>query len=93
MAAVSLSPYDPAATCSKCGHDDIRTIFRQGCLPPSCMDHPDVMLRICRRCSYRWDEAPLTSGGGEQRYKPAWDVKPIGRHGSRVQRRRARCRR
>lgn len=29
----------------------------------------------------------------EQRYKPAWDVKPIGRHGSRVQRRRARGRR
>lgn len=54
----TLQPYDPAATCRKCGGDDIWTCFAKGC-GGLCDQHPDVMQRACRRCSYQWDEAPL----------------------------------
>lgn len=65
--------------------------------------HPGRCPRRCPACegSIRaGDLIPMAYVGilwtlvpPEQRPRLAWDVKPVGRHGSRVQRRRARGRR
>ncbi len=69
-----MSPYDANASCPKCGHGDIGTIFVArlvvGCMRLDCLYGPggtsdEHMHRDCRRCSYEWPEAmPTLSGEG-----------------------------
>ncbi len=45
-----LPPFDEAARCPKCGKNRARTRWV-----------PDRLERTCRRCGYRWLEAPLAA--------------------------------
>jgi len=64
MAVAATKPFDPEATCPKCGHDDVRLRFSSGLSPwtggcssecPSAWsgEHLD---RRCKRCGYKWTE-------------------------------------
>lgn len=53
-------PFDPAATCPKCDHDEVRTTHQadhiwtercSGACPAECL------IRTCQRCHYQWAEA------------------------------------
>ncbi len=62
-----LKPYDPVATCPKCGHDDIDTAYvkyggRYGmpCESWSQIAEREHLHRHCRRCHYEWCEAVLS---------------------------------
>ena len=58
---MSLSPYNPNATCPKCGGEDIHTQFVP-CLTRKNPSDEDVIIRRCARCGYPWHEAPLDAG-------------------------------
>lgn len=58
----ALAPFNPEATCPKCGHDDIRSSFHRnvhdcGFREPYIRE--EHLERLCRRCSFSWMEAPL----------------------------------
>lgn len=59
---MTLNPFDPEATCPKCGHGDIATTYHEEEVPlDPCWnrvegEHHD---RYCRRCGYEWCEAVL----------------------------------
>ena len=70
MEEIELKPYDPDATCPKCGHDDIMTVHhkfgRQStvCSPSVSayfrdMPEGEHLHRTCRRCRYEWPEAVI----------------------------------
>lgn len=70
MASETLPPYNASATCPKCRGDDVSTEhkaaneYRLTYKGPQC----EHIHRVCRRCHYRWNEAPLdaeemTDGG------------------------------
>ena len=55
-----LPPFDPAATCPKCGYDEIGTSLHDphqpGCRcegADRCREH---LGRFCRRCHWQWAE-------------------------------------
>jgi hypothetical protein len=63
-----LKPFTPNATCSKCGYDKVRTIFceegdsRTFRRSDQGWHHEcDVLLRVCERCSFHWEEEPMSS--------------------------------
>ncbi len=45
-----MEPYDPDAVCPKCEHDKAWVKYNA--------DY-NQLLRTCRHCSYKWNEAPL----------------------------------
>ncbi len=61
-----MNLFNPAATCAKCGHDDISIRYRRSgydcSYPRRCGmsqfdgEHHD---RHCRRCGYEWAEAVM----------------------------------
>lgn len=64
---MNLPPFNPAAICPKCGHGDVSTRYEESyctstwsttnrCPARGEGEHID---RQCRRCQYRWAEAPL----------------------------------
>ena len=58
-----MPPYDAAAICPKCGHDDISTQYRSSgnswlCGTECFCDYAHIH-RYCRRCGADWLEAPL----------------------------------
>jgi transcription elongation factor Elf1 len=63
----SLPPYNPTATCPKCGHDDVRTFYvaehkawsTPGCGLLSLDKYQEHLDRCCQRCHYEWAEAVL----------------------------------
>lgn len=50
-----LAPFEPAATCPKCGHDDVTTGYRSGAHYP-CYEWGEHLDRICRRCHHSWPQ-------------------------------------
>jgi hypothetical protein len=68
MSTTQLPAYDPAATCPKCGGDDVRTVYvgshGSWTSPPCGLFGPDRYAehldRICQRCHFVWPEAPIT---------------------------------
>ena len=60
-----MKPFDPDSRCPKCGGEDVGTHYSASywdCLY-SCSRRNSMtgehMERTCRRCGYRWVEAPL----------------------------------
>lgn len=58
-----MAPFNPDATCPKCGHDKVGTLHQeplhQSC-DPSCRDNlPERLQRRCERCRYDWNEAVI----------------------------------
>lgn len=59
-----LDPFDPEQICSKCGHDEIETVYQPDSSHAECAlgrrlgtRHAGEHLeRRCRRCSYRWEQ-------------------------------------
>jgi ribosomal protein S27AE len=63
-----MKPFDPAATCVKCGGDDISTHYEEEklcsrCGPLSDHSNPERLSRHCGRCGYDWYEKPLGARG------------------------------
>lgn len=65
-----MKPFDPEATCIKCGGDDISTRYEAKkvclrCKPGDIGPHssPERLSRHCRRCGYDWYEKPLGARG------------------------------
>lgn len=54
-----MKPFDPTATCPKCGHDDIGAQFHAERTTDTGRALPECMIRRCRRCDYGWLEEPL----------------------------------
>ena len=59
-----MQPYNPAGHCPKCGHDDIATEYHRAdtldCAPHrESYDSAEHIERQCKRCQFRWYEAPL----------------------------------
>lgn len=54
----NLSPYNPDATCPKCGFEDVATGYRPGThfLCPSGTFVGEHLDRRCRRCQHEWAE-------------------------------------
>jgi DNA-directed RNA polymerase subunit M/transcription elongation factor TFIIS len=56
-----LPPFNPEATCPKCGHDKINCQWhdrnQRGFSPPA----HEWLSRRCERCGYIWDEACLNA--------------------------------
>lgn len=69
--SVDLPPYNPEATCPKCGHDDVHTRYEPTAHHHSCQVREMVtdpvcctaehMERTCRRCGYQWPEACMAA--------------------------------
>jgi len=71
----AMMPFDARAICPKCGHDDIAARFAETNREIGCdnfepcqegmsfflMEHEAHIHRYCRRCSYKWLEAPIGS--------------------------------
>lgn len=66
----ALAPYDPTATCSKCGSDEVRTrhegpIEQDPCWydrkynPPGKWPAHEYQHRTCARCGYEWPQAVI----------------------------------
>lgn len=58
----TLPPYSPNATCPKCGHTEIRTIYTEAdnCVEERCsICDQEHLLRSCDRCHYSWPEATI----------------------------------
>lgn len=66
-----LPPYDPDATCPKCGHEDVSTAYIGNGHHWNCKDHgappatfhgsrdccaDEHLHRTCQRCHYLWRE-------------------------------------
>lgn len=59
--ASGLRRFTQYASCEKCLHDDIGATYDKGCGGwRGCTFHPEVIHRNCRRCGFKWDEAPVT---------------------------------
>lgn len=63
-----IPPFNPKATCSQCGYDDIMTRW----CPGGCKDilgdiRPIVghLHRICKRCAFEWLEATIERNKGK----------------------------
>lgn len=65
-----MEPYNPSATCPKCGHDDVNTAHhaKGKYMGTSRMaEHfktsypPENMWRSCRRCGFGWPQAPINA--------------------------------
>jgi len=60
-----MIPFNKDATCPKCGCEEVASSFTGShdfcyrCTGRG-MDH---IHRVCRRCHFRWNEAPLDNGG------------------------------
>jgi len=61
-----MKPFNPKATCAKCGYADVATEFQPAGslrLKPNTQYLEEVRVavleRTCRRCGYAWDEAAL----------------------------------
>jgi ribosomal protein S27AE len=64
-----LPPFNPKATCPKCGSDQIATRWKRAkagqTMPLSeaaRADRSEWLMRHCGRCEFNWDEACLGSG-------------------------------
>jgi C4-type Zn-finger protein len=57
---MNLPPFNPEATCPKCGHDQINCRWRvaEGPLAHKA-PAPEWLSRYCTRCGYIWDESVL----------------------------------
>jgi transcription elongation factor Elf1 len=64
-----MTPFNPEATCPKCGHEDVNSSYveERVRLFISCSDNDqeagEHIRRKCRRCNYSWNEATLDCGG------------------------------
>lgn len=63
-----LPPFNPEATCPKCGYDLIGVLYQRfGCsYPARCgVRHtgPEHLDRVCQRCHYEWAEDVLSPAG------------------------------
>jgi hypothetical protein len=62
---MNLPPFTPDATCPKCGHDVVRTIYHEHGRSGVCDSHGlswrdgEHLVRVCQRCHYGWAEAVL----------------------------------
>lgn len=65
-ALLDLPPFNPDATCPKCGHDTITCQWRTASGPVTGHRPPadEWLSRRCDRCGYIWDEACIDLGGG-----------------------------
>lgn len=61
-----MIPYNPNARCSKCGGEDVSSIWmpQERCLPDCTVisrnhNMPERIERKCDRCGYTWLEEPL----------------------------------
>lgn len=60
MSGYALPRFREDAVCPKCLGTDIHARYEEGCGGhKGCERHPEKIERYCRRCSYRWDEAPV----------------------------------
>lgn len=55
-----LDPFNPDATCPKCGHDGVEAKY---CVYTGAFSHQTTewIRRQCKRCGFLWDERCLTS--------------------------------
>jgi len=72
MKLQELPPFSPTNRCRKCGHDVVGISFHgraDDCSYGSICRRVDVprehMMRHCRRCGYRWIEAPIDAAAAE----------------------------
>jgi Zn ribbon nucleic-acid-binding protein len=66
-----LPEYNEHNTCLKCGHDKISTIYMPEnkdqwirasyYATPAEKEGRENLRRVCQRCGYQWNEAPLDS--------------------------------
>lgn len=61
---MTLPPFNPDATCPKCGHDVVKTMYQsRGCrFPADCgvrWDGSEHHDRVCQRCHFEWAESVI----------------------------------
>jgi len=64
-----MSPFDVNAKCTKCGFDEISTLFQKadpdrwvyhlGAPDPVKTERREHIRRTCKRCQFAWNEKPL----------------------------------
>jgi hypothetical protein len=60
-----MKPYNENSRCSKCGSSDVSSRYTSEW---EYTDYLDIkrIVRVCRRCQYRWAELPLDKEGVEE---------------------------
>ncbi len=62
-----MEPFNPKAKCPKCGGEDIYSSYHNDDYQVHCVWNTEGALieRGCRRCSFKWPEAPLDAKESE----------------------------
>ncbi len=58
-----LPSYDPAASCSKCGHEYVSSAYMNA----NCSSSWGYVRRRCVRCNFTWAEEPLDTPAKRER--------------------------